>query len=652
MKTSALARVPSVPRISLQRKCACGRETHGQQKCPACALKRQALQRRIGDVDDPLETEADRVADRVIAGGSSGTPDAAPVHVQRRAHRASETAATPPASVDRALAGSSSRLDAALRGDMESRFRSDFSQVRVHTGATAEQSAEDIDAAAYTVGHHIVFGRGRFAPSTLDGRRLIAHELTHVLQQTGSSGAGAERSAAGATSTPVVQRKPDPPKKATAADAPKMIAQDAKNPPPCACLVFMHHNEPNARLTAQTLYEYCHYNLAIVQPTTGERDIDLPGTGAIDPNELFPREVAEECWNDDKPCTDFIADNAGKSKAADVKKVAERQFFLAIKKCSNKFTLPVVGLHNNTIDDTASYRKSLAKTSGGPDLTKIRGKVFDDQLKPGDKAPANTLPYKELHDWLKKLGGVEDDKKNAGKKNDLTGGPMQKGKTNIFLWCAAADNSKCQIGDPEHPDNVVWVTNPADFEKLRGTKTNVALQTSVDPKGNSSTDLSSLFVFLADIMGKHFDSIEAKFTADTADDLKAIAQALDRLLFQAPKGADPEIERMLDIARILLHTLRMQMTVEASTKLDAERKQRSAQLRFTNIETPQSTDEAGVSKADFRVTSLHNVKATLATLGVDCCDTKAAAGQTESATDKVEKAVRAGKLPEAPGGKK
>jgi len=71
---------------------------------------------------------------------------------------------------------------------MGQRFGHDFSQVRVHTGTAAEQSARDVNAHAYTVGHNIVFGSGRFAPGTHDGRRLLAHELTHVVQQSGSDG--------------------------------------------------------------------------------------------------------------------------------------------------------------------------------------------------------------------------------------------------------------------------------------------------------------------------------------------------------------------------------------------------------------------------------------------------------------------------------
>ncbi len=72
---------------------------------------------------------------------------------------------------------------------MERRFGHDFSRVRVHTDAAAEQSARDVNAHAYTVGTDIVFGAGRYAPGSGEGRRLLAHELTHVVQQSGGAAA-------------------------------------------------------------------------------------------------------------------------------------------------------------------------------------------------------------------------------------------------------------------------------------------------------------------------------------------------------------------------------------------------------------------------------------------------------------------------------
>jgi hypothetical protein len=66
---------------------------------------------------------------------------------------------------------------------MESRFGHDFGNVQVHNDPMAHQSSEDINALAYTHGDHIVFGEDQYQPSTVTGKKLIAHELAHVLQQ-------------------------------------------------------------------------------------------------------------------------------------------------------------------------------------------------------------------------------------------------------------------------------------------------------------------------------------------------------------------------------------------------------------------------------------------------------------------------------------
>ena len=177
----------------------------------------------VGRSDDPSEREADRAAAAVASGRSVGTITVAPPFgVQREcaeceeekkktrrrecASHAAERAAHAPAgsdrpvagsaapneqmdaapdSVDRALANPGEPLEPALRQDMEQRFGHDFSRVRVHSDAASEISARQVNAHAYTSGYDIVFGAGRFAPATLAGRRLLAHELTHVVQQTG-----------------------------------------------------------------------------------------------------------------------------------------------------------------------------------------------------------------------------------------------------------------------------------------------------------------------------------------------------------------------------------------------------------------------------------------------------------------------------------
>jgi hypothetical protein len=104
--------------------------------------------------------------------------------VQRKAASAPRVRGTP-LIVDDTVRTSGQPLDAATRADMEARFGFDFSRVRIHTDAQAARSAEAVGALAYTVDDHVVFGSGRYSPHTADGRRLIAHELAHVVQQGG-----------------------------------------------------------------------------------------------------------------------------------------------------------------------------------------------------------------------------------------------------------------------------------------------------------------------------------------------------------------------------------------------------------------------------------------------------------------------------------
>jgi Domain of unknown function (DUF4157) len=74
-------------------------------------------------------------------------------------------------------------LDAATRAFMEPRFGTNFGQVRIHTDATAAESARAVNAKAFTVRHRLVFGADQYAPGTSSGRKLLAHELAHVVQQ-------------------------------------------------------------------------------------------------------------------------------------------------------------------------------------------------------------------------------------------------------------------------------------------------------------------------------------------------------------------------------------------------------------------------------------------------------------------------------------
>lgn len=113
---------------------------------------------------------------------------------QVRRKAAGKAAAAPvlPGSVRQVLQEPGRPLEGPVREAMESRFQHDFSRVRIHGGGLAAQSAAEMDALAFTVGDHIVFGHGAFRPQEAAGQRLLAHELAHTVQQRGSADPGPE----------------------------------------------------------------------------------------------------------------------------------------------------------------------------------------------------------------------------------------------------------------------------------------------------------------------------------------------------------------------------------------------------------------------------------------------------------------------------
>ncbi len=174
----------------LQRKCACGKCAAGaDEQCEDCKRKKAlGLQHKLaqGQVDDVYEREADRVAGAVTRAGDAGPTRPAPPRIQRLPATAAEPEMIP-ASVDRTLARAGRPLDPTARTRLEPRFGVSFADVRVHDDDHAAASAREINAHAYTRGRDIVFAPGRYRPRTAGGLRLLAHELTHVLQQTGAA---------------------------------------------------------------------------------------------------------------------------------------------------------------------------------------------------------------------------------------------------------------------------------------------------------------------------------------------------------------------------------------------------------------------------------------------------------------------------------
>jgi Domain of unknown function (DUF4157) len=175
----------------------------------------------VGRVDDPLEQEANRVADQVIRTPDTALSITAASARPSRKHSAGEeghtsppvpsqptsarrpTGGTAPDIVRQALNSPGTPLDAASRAFFEPRFGQDFSTVRIHTDGEADRSAQAIGARAFTLGRHVVFGSGQFAPHAPEGKLLLAHELAHVVQQSGgTAGSGLIRRQAAPAAEP------------------------------------------------------------------------------------------------------------------------------------------------------------------------------------------------------------------------------------------------------------------------------------------------------------------------------------------------------------------------------------------------------------------------------------------------------------------
>jgi hypothetical protein len=153
--------------------------------CPECLRKKHVQAKlAVGASNDPLEQEADRIADHVVAGTGHSAVGAAPLRIQRFTGQAAGPTATAPASADRT--GQPGHAADPPPRQAWSGASTTFAR-RVHSDTASARSARHINAHAYTSGYDIVFGTGRFC--TGDRRRyLLAHELTHERQQTGGSG--------------------------------------------------------------------------------------------------------------------------------------------------------------------------------------------------------------------------------------------------------------------------------------------------------------------------------------------------------------------------------------------------------------------------------------------------------------------------------
>lgn len=182
---------------------------------------------RVSSPSDPAEREAASTATKIMRmaespyiarfAGAIGQMQRRAVAIARRpgggspeliARRADGGSASGDVTAGIAASGSGTPLPGGVRSFMEPRFGADFSGVQIHTGARAAQLSRQVSAQAFTVGNQIFFGRDQFRPETHEGRELIAHELTHTIQQ-GAVQQGGPAASATAPAGSSVQRRED-----------------------------------------------------------------------------------------------------------------------------------------------------------------------------------------------------------------------------------------------------------------------------------------------------------------------------------------------------------------------------------------------------------------------------------------------------------
>ncbi|MBC2702725.1 MAG: DUF4157 domain-containing protein [ANME-2 cluster archaeon] len=143
---------------------------------------------RIGQPGDVYEQEADRVADEVMQMPEPGVQqqvgpeEEEEIQTKPLPSQTSEVVSDVETSIN-SIRGGGQPLPGSAQAFFEPRFGQDFSQVRVHTDARAADVARAVNARVFTVGQDMVFGAGQYTSGTREGQRLMAHELTHIVQQ-------------------------------------------------------------------------------------------------------------------------------------------------------------------------------------------------------------------------------------------------------------------------------------------------------------------------------------------------------------------------------------------------------------------------------------------------------------------------------------
>ena len=138
---------------------------------------------KISQPGDPHEREADRIAAQVVS--SSASKPSRVYNAVSRNYSGGQSRNGITASKIRSMSNGGTTFSKNVRSFYEKRMGADFSNVQIHRGPKAEKMATSINARAFTHGSNVYFNKGEYQPQSTSGKRLIAHELTHVVQQQG-----------------------------------------------------------------------------------------------------------------------------------------------------------------------------------------------------------------------------------------------------------------------------------------------------------------------------------------------------------------------------------------------------------------------------------------------------------------------------------
>ena len=230
-----------------QRQCACGNHSHGAAACSTCqsegeALRRHPASRSAGGAFDagvpaivrevlnspgePLDGETRRFMEarfpQSVAPAPASRQAANDVHASLKVGALDDPSEREAERIAAAIPGPRQMMSPA-----DDQRGADFSSVRVHTDVQAARSAQALDARAYTSGAHLVFDSGEYAPATSAGRHLLAHELTHVVQQSRASHTSQVQRAPKGGSRPAAQSLTAEEKGIPAAQASGFVTADA-----------------------------------------------------------------------------------------------------------------------------------------------------------------------------------------------------------------------------------------------------------------------------------------------------------------------------------------------------------------------------------------------------------------------------------------